>query len=259
MKKFIDYWNNYTVYAFNFKNPLELCEYVRRAEINTNIFPINIVKDRGSEGSERLINGEGWYQTKDIKEAIDLCIDGWHEGFDFFKSLKESLGYRGDKLTILSRSKKMPINILVNLSYRWETKKQAIVNRGVIIQNLVNELQRNGYKVNLKTFVLNSYENELSCIVVDLKRIDDELDARKAYFAFCNPSFLRRLVFRVIESSDFKIKGWIENYGFPCDYNFIKKAFSTEKFDIVIPQPWEIGIDGQDIVKDWRQFLIFEN
>ena len=53
MKKFIDHWNNYTVYAFNFKNPLDLCEYVRKAEINTKIFPMNIVKERGSEGSDK--------------------------------------------------------------------------------------------------------------------------------------------------------------------------------------------------------------
>ena len=259
MKKFVDHWNNYTVYAFNFKNPLDLCDYVRKAEINTNVFPMNIVKERGSEGSDQSLNGGGWYQTKNIKQAIDLCIDGWHEGFDFFKSLKKTLDYRGDKMTILSRSKEKPINILVNLSYRWETKKQAIVNRGVIIQNLVNELERNGYKVNLKTFSLNYYEKELSCIVVNLKGVNEQLDARKAYFAFCNPSFLRRLVFRVMESSDFKQVGWNNQYGWLCASDFIKEAFSAGEFDIVIPQPWEIGIEGDDIVKDWRNFLTFEN
>lgn len=91
MKKFIDNWNNYTVYAFNFKNPLDLCEYVRKSEINTKIFPMDIVKEYGSEGSDYSVNGGGWYQTRDINQAINLCTDGWHEGFDFFKSLKKSL------------------------------------------------------------------------------------------------------------------------------------------------------------------------
>lgn len=259
MKKFIDRWGKYTVYAFNFKNPVDFCDYVRNAEINTKIFPMNIVKERGSEGSDKTFNGGGWYQTKNINQAINLCIDGWHEGYDFFKSLKNTLDYRGDKMTILSRSKEKPINILVNLSYRWETTQNQVVNRGVIIQNLVNELEKNGYKVNLKTFALTYYDNEISCIVVSLKSIDERLDPRKAYFSFCNPSFLRRLVFRVMESSDFKKTGWNENYGFVCESDFIKKAFSTGKFDIVIPQPSEIGITGGDIVKDWRQFLIYEN
>lgn len=259
MKKFIDRWGKYTVYAFNFKNPIDFCDYVRKAEINTNVFPLNLVKDWGSEGNDTTKNGGGWYKTKDINQAIDLCIDGWHEGYDFFKSLKNTLDYRGDKMTILSRSKEKPINILVNLSYRWETTQNQVVNRGVIIQNLVNELEKNGYKVNLKTFALTYYDNEISCIVVSLKSIDERLDPRKAYFSFCNPSFLRRLVFRVMESSDFKKTGWNENYGFVCESDFIKKAFSTGKFDIVIPQPSEIGITGGDIVKDWRQFLIYEN
>lgn len=62
-----------------------------------------------------------------------------------------------------------------------------------------------------------------------------------------------------MESSNFKKEGWNQNYGHPCEYDFIKKAFSTGKFDIVIPQPSEIGIAGHDIVTDWREFLIFEN
>lgn len=62
-----------------------------------------------------------------------------------------------------------------------------------------------------------------------------------------------------MESSDFKKEGWNQNYGYLCEYDFMKKAFSAGKFDIVIPQPSEIGITGHDIVKDWRQFLIFEN
>lgn len=176
MKKFIDRWENYTVYAFNFKNPLDLCEYVRKAEINTKIFPEHIVKSGGSEGDDKTFNGGGWYQTRNVKQAIDFCSDGWHEGFEFFKSLKKTLDYRGDKLNLLSRSKEKPINILVNLSYCWETTKGAVVNRGVIIQNLVNELERNGYKVNLKTFALIYYENEISCIVVNLKSIQEHLD-----------------------------------------------------------------------------------
>ena len=97
---------------------------------------MHIVKDQGSEESDETVNGGGWYRTENIKQAIDFCTDGWHEGFDFFKSLKRTLNFKGDKLTILSRSKNKPINILVNLSYRWETTHEAVVNRGVIIQNL---------------------------------------------------------------------------------------------------------------------------
>lgn len=78
MKKFIDRWGNYTIYAFNFKNPLDLCEYVRKAEINTRIFPEHIVKSIGSEGNDKNVNGGGWYQTKSLKQAIDFCSDGWH-------------------------------------------------------------------------------------------------------------------------------------------------------------------------------------
>lgn len=258
MKKFINRWNVYTVYAFIFNNNTDLCNYVRKAKINTRIFPLEIVKEAGSEGSDRTYNGGGWFQTKDLNQAIEFCLNGWYAGFDSFARLKNTLDYGGDKIPFLPKDKSKPINILVNLSYNWETTRKAIVNRGVIIQNLIKELERNGYKVNLKTFSLIEEQSELSCIVVKLKGVNERLDPRKAYFAFCNPSFLRRLVFRVMESSDFKYTGWNEGYGYPCDSHLIKAAFSTKKLDIVIPQPWEIGINGEDIFEDWKQFLNFE-
>ena len=169
MKKFINRWNVYTVYGFVFNNIPDFCNYVRKAPINTNIFPLKDVKEFGSEGSDKIVNGGGWYQTENINQAIEFCMDGWHKGFDSFARLNNTLDYRGDKLSFLPKDKSKPINILVNLSYNWETTRNAIVNRGVIIQNLVNELERNGYKVNLKTFSLIQYQSELSCIVVKLK------------------------------------------------------------------------------------------
>ena len=258
MKKFINRWNVYTVYGFVFNNIPDFCNYVRKAPINTNIFPLKDVKEFGSEGSDKIVNGGGWYQTENINQAIEFCMDGWHKGFDSFARLNNTLDYRGDKLSFLPKDKSKPINILVNLSYRWETTRNAIVNRGVIIQNLINELERNGYRVNLKTFALSYFETELSCIIVTLKGVNERLDSRKAYFAFCNPSFFRRLVFRVMESSDFKYTGWNGIYGYPCDSHLIKAAFSIKKLDIVIPQPWEIGITGENIIEDWKQFLVYE-
>lgn len=45
-----------------------------------------------------------------------------------------------------------------------------------------------------------------------------------------------------MESSGFEKADWNKQYGFPCDSKFIKKVFSTGKFDVVIPQPSEIEI-----------------
>lgn len=45
-----------------------------------------------------------------------------------------------------------------------------------------------------------------------------------------------------MESSDFEKADWNKQYGFPYDSKCIKKAFSTGKFDVVIPRPSEIEI-----------------
>lgn len=289
MKKSIKYWNKFTVYGFSFSGPIDLCEYARNARINTGIFPLSAVKENGSEGSDDTWLGGGWYKTKSLEQALKLCEDGWNEGYDFYKSLKNKLERRTDKLQAIPADKSKPINIFVNLSYCWETPASAIINRGVIIQNLIRVLENNGYKVNLKAFTLNSvknlrqevqdwsynaqdmsdddrifYENvdgkdELSCIVITLKEPNKQLDPRRAYFAFCNPSFHRRINFRIMESSDFKNSGWVKEYGHPCSADFIRDSFNTGKLDIIIPQAWDIGIQGENIVKDWKQFLKYEN
>lgn len=289
MKKSIKYWNKFTVYGFSFSGPIDLCEYVRNARINTNIFPINSIKQFGSDGDDDIHLGGGWYKTKSLEQALKLCEDGWNEGYDFYKSLKSKLEKRTDKLQVIPMDKSKPINILVNLSYCWETSTSAIINRGIIIQNLIRVLENNGYKVNLKTFALNSVKDlgneridwnynaqdmrddnrilhetldetdELSCIVITLKEPNKQLDPRRAYFAFCNPSFDRRIIFRVMESSDFKNHNWFGIYGYPCNSDVISHAFTTNRLDIVIPQSSEIGIEGNNIYKDWKQFLKYEN
>lgn len=259
MKKSIKYWNTYTVYGFVFDGPIDLCEYVRTARINTKIFPMNVINESGSEGSDSTLLGGGWYRTKDLEEALKMCEDGWNEGYDFYRSLNVKLERKSDKLQVISIDKSKPINILVDLAYGFETNVQAIINRGVIIQNLVRVLEKNGYKVNLKAFSLIFLEKELSCIVTKLKETNKELDPRRAYFAFCNPSFLRRIIFRVMECSEFKNPNWIYGYGYTSLASFIKEAFNAGEHDIVIPQASEIGIQGNNIYKDWKQFLKYEN
>lgn len=289
MKKSIKYWNKFTVYGFYFSGPIDLCEYARNARINTEIFPLNSVKQSGSEGSDTTWLGGRWYKTDSLEQALKLCEDGWNEGYDFYKSLKNKLERRTDKLQAIPADKSKTINIFVNLSYCWETPAAAIINRGVIIQNLIKVLENNDYKVNLKAFTLNSvkdlrqevqnwsfnaqdmrvdeqrfYEafndkDELSCVVITLKEPDKQLDPRRAYFAFCNPSFLRRIIFRVMESSEFENPNWVGIYGYPCDADVMRHAFTTNKLDIIIPQAWDIGIKGENIVKDWKQFLQYEH
>lgn len=254
MKKSITNWNGNTVYNFDFVDTIDLCNYVKHARINENIFSKNKIREHGSETCDT----NGWYQTKNLKEAIKLCKKGWNEGFDFFKTLKKSLEATGDRIYIFPANNDDTVNLYINLAYHHLTTKQAIVNRGVIVQNLIKQLEENYYKVNLNAFSLIYCDNEISNISVGLKGKDEQLDSKKAYFALCNPSFLRRLIFRVMESSDFKDKNWIICYGYPCNAETIRKFYQSGKLDIVIPQASEIGITGDNINEDWRRFLKYE-
>lgn len=263
MKKYTNEWHDsrrekFLVYNFEFDSTIDLCNYLKSARINRKVFPRLHFRNCGSTGSDKL--RRGFYQTKSIKEAIYLCENGWNEGYDFFETLKKSLEVTGDRIYFVTGDETDTVNLFVNLSCKYYTTKEAVFNKGVIIQNLIKQLEEKHYKVNLHAFALMCEGNEIVNIVVNLKNKGEKIDDKKTYFALCNPSFLRRLIFRVLETSDVKNKDWAKNYGSPCDAKTIKEFYKTGKLDIVIPQAYEVGIRGdEDINKDWKEFLRHEN
>ena len=88
-----------------------------------------------------------------------------------------------------------------------------------------------------------------------LKSPGERINLQKFYFAFCNPSFLRRLVFRITETTNGLDKQWTSGYGRCMPTDEIKKILGIDENNIFINWPEQMGVKGKNIEEDIKSFL----
>ena len=156
----------------------------------------------------------------------------------------------------VSRSIYVPkfVKLNIALSYRWYTSKQQVLNRALIITSIISALESAGYMVNVNTFELSSHGNELAYINVNIKNTDETFNKAALYKTLCYVEFLRRILFRVVETLDFQ-NDWSDGYGKTCDEDFVREALKFDKSDIFIGEPIELDIEGKNIMKDFKNVL----
>lgn len=237
--------------------------------------------------------------TNSFKEAWNLCRFTMDEGFERFYNLYSNLNRiftnNLKKNTVFSPVgfnpniprylKGVPTNmhnyrmeyseqivsIYINTSYSSFQNHNEIINRGVLILNLVNYLENQGIKVNLSLCDLSMKDNEIVLMDIPLKNVNEKLNIKKCYFPLVHPSFLRRLCFKGLELMPVANPRWSYGYGLPLEYKdaveilnqlkkrkMAKKEFSTDEI-IYISTPKELGINGEDIYKDCENFIKIVN
>lgn len=139
------------------------------------------------------------------------------------------------------------INVWVNCSCCGHASTQAIMNRGIIVLNLVKLLEKNGYKVNINFFELSRERDEVFYAKVNIKRPGEKLDLSSTYFPMCHPSFLRRIIFALQERTNCS-GNWSRGYG--CAINNMKSYIKIGTDDIVIGQPDSVNVYGRDLLED---------
>lgn len=214
--------------------------------------------------------------TKNIEEAKMLCLKGNSKEIDDFITLNEELKNQfffksqrrnfvedvyGSRLQIskvltgnpksmmrLIRNEPLKyVNVWVNCSCNCGTQRKAITNRGIIISNMIKLLENNGYKVNLNFYFLAKNFREAIYIKVNIKNPGEKLDLSSAYFPMCHPSFLRRLIFAVMERTNCD-SGWKNGYGIPV--NNVKDFITIHKDDIIVKEPDYVEVYGDDLLED---------
>ena len=88
-------------------------------------------------------------------------------------------------------------------------------------------------------------------ISINLKRPGDLfLNIEKCYFPIKAKEFLRRLLFRVLESVPVEDLFWGEGYGKPASIKEMREFFNPNSKDLIISYPSEMGIKGYNIYED---------
>lgn len=258
----------------SFNNLSDLKDYLlQNPNVNSNVF----LKQNSIICGEEIAG-------KPLSTAIEYCIGGYNKDIEIMRQLNKSLDkivnrqtnhYRTIKSVTGSRpnvpnyiannpktmfkqirqTNKKFINVLFNIACPNKTSENAILNRGALTLSLINLLEKQAYSVDFKVFMAAYCQNEVFYFTISLKRPSDVISLSKCFYPLCSKEFLRRIIFRVMESSPLKNKDWYPNYGVALTTEQTRTIFSIDKNDIVISSPDELGVAGYDILSDLNNFF----
>lgn len=263
--------DDYTIYKAEFDGLYDLYDYLKaNPKINTKIFK-GLASINGSssfagvpykEAVEDLINDvrANYNEFLELQNAIDGCTDVVVQRY------QKSYSVAGGHLNIPRYIAGAPncydvtrkikddkfLRLFVALSYRSTTSEKQVFNRAIIITNIIKALEKEGYKIDLNTFEMSSKYDEISYIIVQLKKINESLNMQSLYKVLCYREFLRRILFRVLETMDVK-RNWSNGYGSTCSKSFVAKVLNLNKNDIFFGEPHEMNILGYDLAIDFKR------
>lgn len=272
MIKGIEQQGNKTIYNIRFINLTDLYEYLKSSpKVNVRVFSeqSSILKKASWAGEslnqsiEYLLGGYKKSLDNFLKASGKLQSIGNRENDESSRTLRRAF-YGGIPLASLVASG-IPESRLVydryeevryatihfSLAYPAVTKEEQIINRGLATLYIVQSLESRGYIVNFKAFALVNCNDEIVNFAIDLKKPGEEfLNIEKCYFPMIAREFLRRIVFRVIESSDVTEREWNFSYGQTMAPSHVAHFLKTRPSDLIIPSPNEIEIEGINIYRD---------
>lgn len=249
--------NETEVTKFVFNNISEVVEYIKTNKINDKcIVPYSIwlsEKTTGTKDFEQAMQylKYGWeHKTKEIKRELEesfktennVKTKNIYDVAGFQCSVPRYLQGIPDNMINRKQIKQTEKIITINkdISFSTNYKAKQIQKECVKVLQLVNRLEKQGYRIklnivlNVKYIRDNRYKN--ISIKVCIKQSSQRLNLKQISFPLCNPSMLRRILFAVcerIEELNFKDFYDKQHYGF-VERNrvFLKQIYKNE---ILIP------------------------
>ena len=268
----------YRVMEYDFSSITEFIYYLDSHKANTDIFGHNLSSET---------NDYNFTQTNSLEEAKNLCKFGCHKNFYKIVELKCTLekyikmakfknkqynyyvGYvpdvkaylEGNPLSMLNKEnpKRRHVDIYYNSAILGNVSTNQIFNRGAITLSLLEILENMGFSVGLYIFTMSSSNDQIHYAKFQLKGPNERLNIQKLFFPLCHPSFLRRLVFRLREETPDIEYHWRDGYGKTCNDYIIRNIINLNDNDIVICQPEEMNILGDNIVDDANNMFDYIN
>ncbi|MCX4249371.1 MAG: hypothetical protein OSJ65_06390 [Bacilli bacterium] len=263
------------VYKVRFSGIYDLYEYLKS---NPPVNPIFTSENQAFKGEQASLTGSKDFAGEPLDVAIEYLLRGYKKDFESFVNTNKKLtsGLRVPEIYEEKRSPYVgtPIsslvaagvfdcrvvneqveeviakNIYYNLSYPHYTRWDQVRNRGIATLAMIQALEERDVFVNFKAFELSRCNDEIFHFSIDLKKPGEKINLQKIYFLMVAKEFLRRVLFRVLESSDVEDYEWTDGYGESFVQRECEEYFKTKKNDIVITRPQDLSITGDDIYED---------
>lgn len=267
--------NGHKVLKYTFPSITSLVQYLKDTPVNMRVFGGYICSE---------IDTEPEFRGEPLKDTLEHLIYGYNQDYQHYReisnvsdirfsqdigqipprSIRSYVGSRVDipayvygsprnMRRVVRVGQRKIINFYFQLSYPAGTKEEEIINRGIIAMQLIKALENVGYSINLIGFELDqeSYrdEKEIFYVTINLKDADLTLNESKCIGPFMRKEFLRRVLFRLLETADVS-EYWSVSYGSTLPLREARGIMNFSDDDIVFGSPKELGIKGNDIYTD---------
>ena len=144
------------------------------------------------------------------------------------------------------------VSIVYNITQNCSVEAQEFIDSGIAVLNVINRLELNGYRVNLKIlFFCATVDEEYSFGSVDVKDFKEHMDLQKLCFPVAHPSMFRRFGFKWLETCNGLTRDWNFGYGRSIhNKTFIKENYLKDnEFYIDLPTTKEFKYDADKIIE----------
>ena len=262
------------IYSVSFKNLSDMHMFLTNdPDVNRRIFI-----------RQHSLMGQTEFAGESLEKSVDYLIGGYSGDYDIALRMQKELektviikeNFRQREKAMAGSHPNVPayiagvpkamyklqrakekkfVTIWFNLAYPVMTSDGAIINRGALTLSLVKLLEAHGIGVDLKAFTACYCRGEIFISKIGLKSPSEMINGKKCFYPMCSRLFLRRVIFRVMESMPFEETEWYPNYGEPMTEDQLRSIFGISDNDIVISSPIYMGIGGENINHDGKRFF----
>ncbi len=265
---------DYKVYSYRFRGIQDFYDFLKKnPDVNYTVFP---------KGKLSSIHGERRFAGKPYYDALEDLTKEMDPGYQEYLQVQKQIQARGGRahryrpiksvaggsvdpvaystgspeIYRASRLYKRPkfLTIDTQIAYNCGHSKAQVFNRAVIITSLIRALERNGYSVDVNSFMVAVEDDEVIESVFEIKRQGHSMNYQALYKSLVDVEFFRRLCFRLIEISNVQNE-WSYGYGSPAYESMVRELLNLKKEDIYFDQPSDMGIRGKDIGDDFAEVV----
>ena len=237
-------------YVTEFQNIIELVHFIETKEVYPNF------KNKIG-GPDSISGSKSFTETESFEEAKDLLLHGWEHGTREIKGRVEAketgvnmkqktvydiAGYQcsvprylqGIPTNMINKKSVAQKNKVITINkaccYTARTPAETIITESVKVLQLVNRLEKQGYRVNLNV-IFGSMKRNTVVTKVRIKTASQKLNIKQTAFPLVHPSMLRRIIFAVLErSEECSYSGFEHGYGRVCDNYVLSRTLNKGEY-----------------------------
>lgn len=217
-------------------------------------------KNRKFEDLSSVSGNASFTGTHSFNDALNLLRNGWEHGAkELTKKLKvknnspqmelvrktvyDIVGFQacvprylqGVPQSMINKrmipQKQKVLTLVKDICYSAGVSQERIMEDSITFLQIVQAIEAQGIRVNINAAFLSKEGNEWSWVRLKIKGANERINISKMAFAMAHPSFLRRMMFRYIETDErLQSKGFTRGYGVPGAYEEMSSILRDNEY-----------------------------